>query len=563
MMNGAYLRGRLFAFISIAVAGLVLILCESLVGQQPVRLKHGPPGGPASKPSNPAETQPATQPTQYGSPFGYAAISLGSGIDLKLALIPGGKFWMGGGAWGQKLNGQNGRITLYEVELSRPYYMGIYLLTEPQYAQVMGIKNFRKVITGRGKQAEPMASAYCPIKFDPATEFCKILSRKTGNTVRLPTEAEWERACRAGTRTWYFFGDNSQDLEKYAWVNSDFPRGSKQGETDGATNKVSKTSRDGLPIELARTFIVGKKSPNPWGLYDMYGNWQFCSDWFYTGGRLDRPGLDPKGPPTHGPRSNIDHVIKGLFNVGDHVNMDGAGSRSGTIDAFESRDSLSSGLSLRIVVEYPIVRPKDYVGVVKFKDFKQGKYLDEESYLVFATGMGNMTSFDDSLSVNGMGISVAVDNLNKTPSAPPKPSIIKQGEALQLAVLNKAGEDKLPAPDDESLYNTLQSAKSGDLLRVRFSVLNGQKVCQIVSAAPYTMAPGEDQPGVYVFQRTATMTLQKVDHPAVVLSKFLEETTLAVTDPKLEAGLGQFKTGDSVKVTVAGKFLKSIEAYRP
>jgi hypothetical protein len=76
-------------------------------------------------------------------------------------------------------------------------------------------------------------------------------------------------------------------------------------------------------------------------------------------------------------------------------------------------------------------------------------------------------------------------------------------------------------------------------------------------------SPGEDKLGVYVFKRKATMTLQKVDHPAVVLSKYLEETTLAIMNPQLAAALDRFKSGDSVRVGFEGKVLQSIEAYRP
>ena len=79
------------------------------------------------------------------------------------------------------------------------------------------------------------------------------------------------------------------------------------------------------------------------------------------------------------------------------------------------------------------------------------------------------------------------------------------------------------------------------------------------------MSPGEDQPGVYVFQRTsrAGIVLEGAERPVVVISKFLEETTLAIMDVDILAAVDKFKTGDSVKVKIAGKTLKSIEAYKP
>ena len=180
--------------------------------------------------------------------------------------------------------------------------------------------------------------------------------------------------------------------------------------------------------------------------------------------------------------------------MGDHF-RDAAGWRSAT--QHDDSDKVGTpwfGDSLRVVVEYPIVPPKDYVGVVKFLAVKPGKYLDEASHLMFATGVGNMTASDGSLSANGMGVCVAVDNLNKKPSAPTKASVIKQSESLQLAVLNKAGEDKLPAPEDESLFKTIQSAKHGDLLKVKFSVLNGRRSARSARSNPTRCPPARTSP---------------------------------------------------------------------
>ena len=90
------------------------------------------------------------------------------------------------------------------------------------------------------------------VSWHDAKAYCKWLSEKTGETYRLPTEAEWEYACRAGTTTKWSFGDDEKELEKYAWYN--------------------KNSDD-------KTHPVGEKLPNPWGLYDMHGNvWEWCED---------------------------------------------------------------------------------------------------------------------------------------------------------------------------------------------------------------------------------------------------------------------------------------------
>jgi formylglycine-generating enzyme required for sulfatase activity len=110
-----------------------------------------------------------------------------------------------------------------------------------------------------------------------ASEYCRWLSKKTGKIYRLPTEAEWEWAARAGTQTAYFFGDDPGELGKYAWF---------------ITNSAG--GRDHEPT----THPVGSKTPNPWGLHDMYGNVaEWCLDHYfkssYTGRPLDFPTLSP------------------------------------------------------------------------------------------------------------------------------------------------------------------------------------------------------------------------------------------------------------------------------
>jgi len=106
------------------------------------------------------------------------------------------------------------------------------------------------------------------VKWDDAVEFCEKLSEKEGVEYRLPTEAEWEYACRAGTTTMYSFGDDVSQLGEYAWYGKN-------------------------AIDVA--YIVGHKNPNPWGLYDMHGNViEWCQDWLgkYPSGDV----TDPVGP---------------------------------------------------------------------------------------------------------------------------------------------------------------------------------------------------------------------------------------------------------------------------
>jgi formylglycine-generating enzyme required for sulfatase activity len=167
-----------------------------------------------------------------------------------------------------------------EVTISRPFYMGVCEVTQGQYEPIMG----------KNPSAEPHGGG--PVYVDPqypvgglswasAMEFCRLLSEKTGRTVTLPTEAQWEYACRAGTTTRYFYGDdpNYSEIVKYAWC--------------AANNQRAQHA-------------VGRLQPNPWGLYDMYGShWEWCADWFadsYAGAE----NTDPAGPA-----SGAGHVLRG------------------------------------------------------------------------------------------------------------------------------------------------------------------------------------------------------------------------------------------------------------
>jgi eukaryotic-like serine/threonine-protein kinase len=163
-------------------------------------------------------------------------IALGNGVNLEMIAIPGGTFQMGDEDfdWAKPVHSVN----------VKPFYLGKYPITQEQYQVVMGTNPSH--FKGAKRPVEN-------VSWHDAVEFCKKLSQKTGNNYRLPSEAEWEYACRAGTQTKYYFGDDEKQLEKYAWYEeTDYRKGTKP---------------------------IGQKKSNNWGLYDMYGNvWEWCLD---------------------------------------------------------------------------------------------------------------------------------------------------------------------------------------------------------------------------------------------------------------------------------------------
>ena len=127
------------------------------------------------------------------------------------------------------------------------------------------------------------------VSWNDAVAFCKWLSRKEGKTYRLPTEAEWEYACRAGTTTRYYSGDDPETLAKVANV-ADATAKAKFPDW-----KWTIKASDGYVF----TAPVGQFKPNAFGLYDMHGNaWQWCADWYGKDYYGKSPVDDPKGPDT-------------------------------------------------------------------------------------------------------------------------------------------------------------------------------------------------------------------------------------------------------------------------
>ncbi len=219
-------------------------------------------------------------------------------IGMRMRLIPPGKFSM---------------VPEHQVTISKPFRIGIHEVTISQFTAFVKDKNYKtdSESSGKGglvrvndkderkpeytwKLADVSRSDNHPVgqlSWNDAVQFCKWLSAKEGKTYRLPTEAEWEWACRAGSSTTYYFGDDETNLGEYAWY--------------------AKNSEN-------HTHPVGEKKPNAWGLFDMHGNIsEYCQDW--EGELPKKDVIDPKGP-----NEGEFRVIRsyGFFDNADGVTCD-------------------------------------------------------------------------------------------------------------------------------------------------------------------------------------------------------------------------------------------------
>jgi formylglycine-generating enzyme required for sulfatase activity len=250
---------------------------------QPVEAQQPAPARPTSPASNPAQgttTGPPPAPRGAFSPSRPPSKPprvTSNTIGMKLALLPADGFLMGSSA--SESDADPDERPQHPVRITRPFFLGICEVTQQEYQRVMGENPSSEQTSPR----QPVAN----VSWFDAVRFCNRLSEKenlspycevSGETVkvfggdgyRLPTEAEWEYACRAGSTTKWSSGNDVQRLARYAWLK-------------GNTGDTSQP--------------VGQKTPNAFGLYDMHGHlWEWCWDWYGNDYYKQSPVDDPPGP---------------------------------------------------------------------------------------------------------------------------------------------------------------------------------------------------------------------------------------------------------------------------
>ena len=214
------------------------------------------------------DESPLPNPGTDDGPAKTKTFMLPGNTPLEMVWIEPGTFMMGRYVGEKHSLGRE--APQHEVTLTHGFWMGKYELTKAQWEAVMGTTPW----SGKAYVSDEPKSPAVYVSWNDAQEFITALKGLTGKAFRLPTEAEWEYAYRAETKTRFYWGDDSSytEIGDYAWW---------RGNVLDADEKYARR--------------VGQKLPNAWGLYDMGGNvWEWCNDWY--GSYSIDSATDPAGP---------------------------------------------------------------------------------------------------------------------------------------------------------------------------------------------------------------------------------------------------------------------------
>jgi len=263
----------------------------------------------ADGPSTQPATQPSSAPTHDAKEL---TLDLGNKVTMKLVQIPAGKFMMGSP---ETEKDRDKDEVQHEVTISKPFYMGVTHVTVDQFAAFVTDSGYKtdaekdgwsvgfevkdgKIIVEKMNGCSWRNPSFdqkgdhpvVQVSWNDAKAFCDWLSKKSGKTVVLPTEAQWEYACRAGTRTAYPWGDDPDDGR--GWANC-----TDQSLKKKLPNEPDKVKFFSWDDGFVFTSPVGSFKPNAFGLYDMIGNaGEWCSDWYDKDYYANANNVDPQGP---------------------------------------------------------------------------------------------------------------------------------------------------------------------------------------------------------------------------------------------------------------------------